>query len=320
MGFTQFVAERLGGGDSGGEADATADERSGVLALAEEMAANPRTVTLRDGRRLGYSECGDPDGDPLVVYHGFPNSRVFGALFDEGGREHGFRVVCPDRPGYGASDPDPHRRLTDWPDDVRDLFDALGIDRAVAMGLSGGGPYAGVTAARLDDRVDRTAIVAGLAPMGSVPVRERLWYYTARFAAPLSKLAMWSLVRDFRTDPEGTLADLAEEAGPPDDDLWTGETGQVIHRSALEAARQGLDHLVQDTAIYGSPWEVDLSTVEMPVGLWYPQEDVLVPPEMGHYLARQIPTAEAHFYPGRDHLSIYEFHEDEILGFLADTP
>ena len=316
MGVTEFVTERLGGGGES-EAETMVDERPEALVLAEEMAANPRTVTLRDGRELGYSECGDPDGDPLVVYHGFPNSRVFGALFDEAGRERGFRVVCPDRPGYGASDPHPERELTDWPDDVRDLFDALSIDRAVAMGLSGGGPYAGVTAARLDDRIDRTAIVAGLAPMGSVPVRERLWYYTARFAPPLSKLAMWSLVRDFRTDPEGTLADLAADAGPPDDELWTGETGQVIQRSALEAARQGLDHLVQDTALYGSPWGFDLSEIEMPVGLWYPQEDILVPPEMGRYLAREIPTAEAHFYPGQDHLSIYEFNEDEILGFLS---
>lgn len=315
MGLRQFVTERLGGGD--GEDDTTA-EVSDALALAEEMARNPRTVTLRDGRELGYSECGDPDGDPLLVYHGFPNSRVFGALFDEGAKNWGFRVVCPDRPGYGASDPAPDRSLTDWPDDVRDLLDALGIDRAVAMGISGGGPYAGVTAAELDDRVDRTAIVCGLAPMESVGLRDRLWYYTARFAPPLSKLAMWGLVRNVRKDREGFLADLAEEAGPPDDALWTGETGRVIHASAVEAARQGLDHLVTDTAIYGSPWGFDLSEIAMPVGLWYAQEDILVPPEMGRYLAREIPTAEAHFYPERDHLSIYEFEEDEILGFLSE--
>jgi pimeloyl-ACP methyl ester carboxylesterase len=316
MGITEFVTERLvrrerAGGESTAEAEGSGGTERTALELAEEMAANPRTVTLRDGRELGYSECGDPDGDPLVVYHGFPNSRVFGALFDEAGRERGFR------PGYGASDPDPDRSLTDWPDDIRDLFDALGIDRAVALGLSGGGPYAGVTAARLDDRIDRTAIVCGLAPMASVGLRERLWYYTARFAPPLSKLAMWGLVRSVRTDGEGFRSDLAEDAGPPDDDLWTGETGRVIHRSALVAAEQGLDHLVQDTAIYGSPWGFDLSEIEMPVGLWYPREDILVPPEMGFYLAREIPHAEAHFYPGQDHLSIYEFNEGEILAFLS---
>jgi pimeloyl-ACP methyl ester carboxylesterase len=285
--------------------------------LAEEMAANPQTVTLRDGRTLGYSECGDPDGDPLMLYHGFPNSRVFGALFDEGGREHGFRVVCPDRPGYGVSDPDPDRTLADWPDDVRDLFDALSIDRAAALGISGGGPYAAVTAARLDDRVDRTAIACGLSPMAAVGLSDRLWYYTARFAPPLSRFAMRRLVDGFSEDPEGSLADLADDAGPPDDELWTGEVGHVIQRSAVEAARQGVGHLVQDTAIYGSPWPFDLNEVEMPLGLWYPAEDILVPPEMGLYYAEQVPHAEFHHYPGRDHLSIYEFHEEEILGFLA---
>jgi pimeloyl-ACP methyl ester carboxylesterase len=316
MGLTQFLTERLGGGDG----ETGEGERSDALALAEEMARNPRTVTLRDGRTLAYSECGDPEGTPLVVYHGFPNSRVFGALFDEAGREWGFRVLCPDRPGYGASDPLPDRELTDWPDDVRDLFDAVGVDRAVALGLSGGGPYAGVTAARLDDRVDRTAIVCGLAPMSSVPIRERLWYYTARFAPPLSKLVLWGLVRRARGNRDAFLADTAEDAPAGDAERWTGETGQVIHRSAVEAAQQGLDHLVQDTAIYGSPWEVDLSAVEMPVGLWYGRADSLVPEAMGHYLACEIPTAEAHFYPGQGHLSIYEENEADVLGFLSEAP
>jgi pimeloyl-ACP methyl ester carboxylesterase len=56
----------------------------------------------------------------------------------------------------------------------------------------------------------------------------------------------------------------------------------------------------------------------MPVGLWYGRADSLVPEAMGQYLAREIPTAEAHFYPGQGHLSIYEENEEEILGFLSE--
>jgi hypothetical protein len=30
------------------------------------------TIQLRDGRRLGYAEWGDPSGQPLLYFHGFP--------------------------------------------------------------------------------------------------------------------------------------------------------------------------------------------------------------------------------------------------------
>jgi pimeloyl-ACP methyl ester carboxylesterase len=311
MALRDLLAERLRG-------YRPPDEPSETVTLAEELAANPQTVRLTDGRRLGYSTCGDPDGDPLLVCHGFPNSRVFGALFDEAGREHGLRVVCPDRPGIGVSDPDPDRTLTDWPDDVAALCDALGIDSTAVLGVSGGGPYATVTAALLGDRVDRAAVVCGVGPMASVDLSERLWYYAARFTPPLSKVAMWSLVRRARKGPESFLGDLADQAGPPDDDLWTGEVGRVIYESALESTRHhGLDPLVTDTAVYGSPWGFDLGGVEVPMGLWYAKDDILVPPEMGFHLSRELPTAEAHVYPDLDHLSIFVFNETAIFEFLT---
>ena len=161
MGLTQFVSERLARREPE-TGVATVDVRGrSALDLAAEMAANPRSVTLRDGRQLGYSECGDPDGTPLLAFPGFPSSRVSGALLDELGRERGLRVVCPERPGQGVSDPHPERTLADWPADVRDLLDALDIGRAVVVGISAGGPYALATAARLPDRISRVAVVCG---------------------------------------------------------------------------------------------------------------------------------------------------------------
>ena len=31
---------------------------------------------LKDGRRLGYLECGDPKGKPVLCFHGYPGSRL----------------------------------------------------------------------------------------------------------------------------------------------------------------------------------------------------------------------------------------------------
>jgi pimeloyl-ACP methyl ester carboxylesterase len=297
--------------------DGSDGERT-ALDLAADVAANPRTVALDDGRRLGYADCGDPDGDPLVLCHGFPNSRVLGALFDAVAREEGVRVLAPDRPGMGVSDPDPDRSLTDWPDDLRGFLDALDVATAPVLGFSGGGPYALAAAALLDDRVPRAGVVCGLGPMASVDLRRRLWYYAARVAPPASKAALWLLGRRALRDREAFLDALATDAAPADGPLWRGEVGRIVHASMVESTRtHGLDPLVRETAIYGRPWGFDLADVEVPVYLWYGKADTLVPPEMGLYLAREVPTAEAHLYPDLGHLSVLDRHERTVVRTLV---
>src|SRR5690348_14857299 len=48
---------------------------------ASDMVTSPvagcttRFVNLRDGRRLAYTETGDPKGPPVIHHHGMPGSR-----------------------------------------------------------------------------------------------------------------------------------------------------------------------------------------------------------------------------------------------------
>lgn len=287
------------------------------LGLAGQLMDTPQTAETRDGRTIGYAEVGAADGDPLVLFHGFPNSRVFAALFDDVARDHGLRVVAPERPGLGVSDPHPDRTLTDWPADVADVADTLGIETFRVLGISGGGPYAVATAALLEDRVDRAGICCGLAPMSSVGIRERLWFYTARALPWGSKLALRVTGRGATTDRAAFLERIAESVSEPDRELWTGEMGQVIHASMIEARRNhGLDPLVTETAIYGRPWGVDLAGIDVPVCLWHGKADTVVPVEMGLYLTEAIPTAEAHIYPDLGHLSAIDATKDDMFAWL----
>jgi pimeloyl-ACP methyl ester carboxylesterase len=54
----------------------------------------------------------------------------------------GVQLIGLDRPGIGRSDAKAGYRLLDWPDDVVEVADGLGIERFAVEGLSGGGPYA----------------------------------------------------------------------------------------------------------------------------------------------------------------------------------
>jgi len=289
-----------------------------LLERCREIREHPRTVTLPDGRDLGYAACGDPDGDPLVVFHGFPNSRVFGALFDAAGREHGIRVLAPERPGIGVSDPDPGRTLRDWPADVAAFLDAVDVDRAPVLGVSGGGPYALACAHETPDRTLRVGVAVGLAPASSVGLRDRLPFLLARLAPPLVRLRLYRDGKQSRDDPEAALAERAELAAPADGDYWRGEVGRALLENGLEARRQGNGPLVTELAIYGRPWGFDLGAIDVPVALWYGRDDRIVPVEMGFHLARAIPTAASQFYPDLGHVSTIERNEETIVRWLLD--
>src|SRR6267154_2568684 len=105
-----------------------------------------QTFRLKRGLRLGFAEFGRADGDPLFYFHGWPSSRLEVGLGDEIFHEVGARIIAIDRPGYGLSDFQPDRKLTDWPNDVCELAGHLGLETFGIIGTSGGGPYAAVCA------------------------------------------------------------------------------------------------------------------------------------------------------------------------------
>src|SRR5262249_12153560 len=86
-------------------------------------------VRLADGRTVGDSDDGGPAGPVVLTCVGTPDSRLVGRWLVERVEQLGVRIVVPDRPGFGRSDPLPGRTLTDWPSDAAALVDALGVDR-----------------------------------------------------------------------------------------------------------------------------------------------------------------------------------------------
>ena len=62
-----------------------------------------RTVWAPDGRVLAVADAGDPDGFPVLVHHGTPNSRhLYGPHAADVAARH-LRLIGYDRPGDGGS-------------------------------------------------------------------------------------------------------------------------------------------------------------------------------------------------------------------------
>ena len=63
-------------------------------------------------------EFGDPEGEPVLHFHGSPSSRLEGNLAHIAALDRGIRLLSIDRPGFGLSGYQPDRSFQDWPSDV----------------------------------------------------------------------------------------------------------------------------------------------------------------------------------------------------------
>jgi pimeloyl-ACP methyl ester carboxylesterase len=81
---------------------------------AASTSSNDKTIQLHDGRILGYSEYGSPEGKTLFYFHGHPGSRFEARFLAQQASLAHIRLIGFDRPGMGLSsfkNRSPHFRL-----------------------------------------------------------------------------------------------------------------------------------------------------------------------------------------------------------------
>lgn len=127
--------------------------------------------TFVDTPRLRHHllACGPQQGTPVLLLHGnFSAATFWEALMLELGAR-GFRCYAPDLRGYGWSEDkliDATRGYRDWVDDLIELLDALGVERAHVVGWSMGGGIVYRLIADYGARVLSATLQAPVSPWG----------------------------------------------------------------------------------------------------------------------------------------------------------
>jgi pimeloyl-ACP methyl ester carboxylesterase len=134
-------------------------------------------VPLRDRRTLAFAEYGDPNGEPILEFHGIPGSRLEAWYYDEAGKKLGARVIGIDRPGFGLSSYKRGYCILDWPSDVLEFANALGLKRFGVAGISSGSPYALACARVIPERLKGCAVVSGISPLKVQGEDLNSWHY-----------------------------------------------------------------------------------------------------------------------------------------------
>ena len=282
--------------------------------------ADALRVCLPDGRWLGYAECGDPAGHPLVYLHGFPGSRLAGRVLDEAARACGVRVLSPERPGLGLSSPQPARTLLDTAQDVRALGEALAVRRFSVLGESGGGPYALACAHELPECVDGVAVVCGLGPPSSpsatagIAPKERIGYAVAARAPVLAARALVPAAAGARRWPRRFLRVTRWQLDDADREALDGPLGDLVAADFAEAFRQGSRGVADDLALLFGPWPFDPGTIRVRVSFYHGTRDRTVAVAAARELARIVPHGRFRIYEQHGHFSLLARNAPEILG------
>ncbi len=269
-----------------------------------------RVLRLASRRCIGYAEYGAPDGRPVIALHGTPGSRYMFALIDEGARARGLRIIAPERPGYGLSDVHRLETLAQTAHDIEALADALGLDRVVLIGVSGGGPHAVAAAALLKQRVLRVALVGPVGPTDGEHVHMshlHQFIFTQLAPSPHAAGAFFLGLRAMLDWAPGTAYHLLlQRVTDMDRDvLVRTEVRANLQATLRKGLRSSVDGPLQDLRLYCGAWNLPLSEIETPTILWQGSKDTVVPPQAAYGLARTLPNCRLEVIEEAGHYWIF---------------
>ena len=256
------------------------------------------------GGRLAYLDEGE--GPALVLLHGFPLSmhmwRHFVPMLSAR-----FRVIAPDLLGCGDSDKpeDAPLHIRAQAGYVRELMDALAIDRFGVIGASHGGGVAqllAIDAAGVDAMVLLNPVVFDLWPseaVRAVQQNEDLGDETESLAIALIRSTF-----DLAMGRRALLseADLDEYLRP-----WRGPDGAAAFFRCVRA--------IDGAGLVGR--EPDLAALEIPVMILWGEDDGFMPVTAAERLHEVIETSTLGILPGCGHF-VTEDAADTIVPMVYE--
>lgn len=263
----------------------------------------------RDGGVVAVEIVGSPAATPVLFCHGLADSRLTAHRLAPAADELGLRLIAPDRPGTGGTDPRRLDQVVDWVDDAIDVLDALDIPTAHVLGISGGGAFAAACAARMPARFVELVLVAPLGPPewptdGMAPWQRR----SLRLAALAPGFGGWFLAQLAtlgRIAPQAYVRVVTAEMPPADRHaLERTELREDFLTAYLEAFRQGSAGVEQDLRLLTRSWGFDLDQITVPTVVHHGTADTTVPLDHARRFVASIPYARLELHADHGHFSI----------------
>jgi pimeloyl-ACP methyl ester carboxylesterase/DNA-binding CsgD family transcriptional regulator len=311
---------------------------AGVLGADVEMPAlensaqpTPVMIQLSNGRSIAYREFGAPDGVPLMLMPSSLRSSLGWPPESLAALDLGIRLIVPERPGLGLSDPDPDMTPASVAADMEEVADALGLDRFILSARSSGSPFGLAIAARMGPRVSRVVLASprlGVpAARGNRPgmldyffsgVRRHPWLLKSAVAILRTKVSeklLTSLVFHFF---DRSPVDVAQLKG-----------NEALLQNSIDAVHEALLHtdqgLFRESELFVAGMDLDLAGLTAPVDVWHGTSDQIITLDEARAALTQLGIVPASFQlvEGEGHLFVTNHHraimEAAVRSWETDT-
>jgi pimeloyl-ACP methyl ester carboxylesterase len=283
---------------------------SGEMFPAGDAAYRVSFPRLRSGIMIRVVERGDPTSPPIVLIHGWGCTAYVFRYNMPALAEAGFRAIAVDLKGHGLSDkplaPEEYT-IDSLVEHLRDILDALGLERPALAGHSLGGSLIYHFASRYPVRARCLGMFSPVGLKG-VPL---MWLY--RFLTPA---ALTPIIRQINPRVIVTLALMRVY----------GKRGHFTERDVEEylAPSQFPDFaLAMRELLHNYDWNAadhrNLVAVSMPaIGVWGSLDHMMPADGMGVYLPL-VPRIELREIPDAGHVITEETPEEvneELIGLL----
>ena len=265
------------------------------MALTDEGLINipglySRYVRLASGARAHYVTAGETGPNVVLLHGGFPGSngtagwRYMAPFLGE----QGFRVFCPDQPGFGLADTRPEHHpvhgVFSHVEFLEQFVDALGLDRFYLAGNSMGCINTVHYVVRYPHRVIRFAMIAGgigeQHPLDLTRPRA-----TVRWdGEPQTMRAMMAAIIKHQEEITDDLIDMRVRGADLQAESWPKWQHAFIEG--------GMD---ADLAVALTTKD-RLTRLSIPAICLYGQDDVILPVELGRQQEDVLPDIQF-FYP-----------------------
>ena len=286
-----------------------------------------QTITLKEGRKLGYAEFGNIDGKSLFYFPGHGSSRLEPKMYDLEQLKDIVHLIAIDRPGFGLSDFNEEHSLLNWPDDVVDLADALNISNFSILGGSGGAPFALACAYKIPDKINSCGIVSGLGPIKfgieDMAKNNRNELNLASKHPKLLKLTFKFQLKYLNRLKNKDVEDIQKKflkrgvnLPAPDKKFFEDKEKFSLYLELMgEPFRQGIMGPYHEAILFAHPWGFDLKdiTPNMKIFSWHGELDTSVPIKMARTVCKTIPNCEIKIFNNEAHLSSAVNHIEEII-------
>lgn len=277
-------------------------------------------IVLKNVKTLNWYEYGDPNGLPLLYFHGTPGSHCEAASASKIAKNLGMRVIALDRTGYGDSELHANTAYIDWPDIIVQLADKLHLDIFSILGYSGGGPYALACAHKIPERLINVTIVSSPASLTTSVMQKHM---NVNFK-PLYELADTDFqmanqqVSELTQSPEAFLELVRSQLS--DSDRLIFERDEFINqylKSLKHSLKQGSDATVIDLRNIAQPWKFNLEDIQPEVDIWHGDDDNNFDIAIADYLASRL-NSTLHIVKKSGHYFLFD-HWFEILDHIKNT-